>query len=1575
MFPAMGQVMRVSAGLLVLSMLFSIGSAAQQSIPALVQVGGLLKDQDGNPLTGPQGVTFALYKDQAGGALWMETQNVTADSDGRFVALLGASSEKGLPINLFSTGQAQWLGIQAAGRPEQPRTFLTSVPYALASPGALSSENRMMESSTLSPTNKSVAAASATAVPIRTIVTDSTSGLANSGNGTDTVTLSLIKTCSSGQLLKWNGSVWGCTNDTDVRINVTGGGLNVLANAASPNIVAGGSQNSVRTGVTGGTISGGGGAGRFEQNQVTDDFGTVGGGQNNQAGDNAGTTNDSPFATVGGGFGNVASGPDATIGGGTNNRASGIQATVPGGLQNKAIGSQSFAAGRRANASTDGTFVWADSSVNADFISTDVNQFLIRAAGGVGIGTNAPAAALDVNGNVKALGVMIPTGAGAGKVLTSDASGNGAWVTPTGGVTQVNTGAGLTGGPITATGTVSIAPSGVTNAMLQNSSLSVNAGAGLSGGGAVALGGSAALSVDTSKIQSRVSGSCPAGNSIRVVNSDGSVTCEPVGGGGGGIGGSGTSAKLSRFTGPTTLGDSQISDDGTNVSIDVAGGGLKVLANATSPNIVVGYSGNTVTTGVAGGTINGGGRQSFANRVTDDFGTVGGGAGNRAGDNADTTSDHPFATVGGGTRNTASGFAATVGGGDTNTASEISATVGGGSTNAANGRNATVSGGVDNIALSLDATVGGGANNAATGQFATIPGGIFNQAVGNYSFAAGRKATANNDGTFVWADPSIDADFSSTGNNQFLIRAAGGVGINTNTPAPNTLDVNGNVKATKFIGDGSLLTNLPGGAGGGVTQVNTGAGLTGGPITGTGTVSIAAGGVTNAMLQNNSLTVTPGAGLSGGGAVALGGSAALSVDTSIIQTRVSGSCPTGNAIRVVNSNGTVSCESVGGIGGLGTAPKLPRFTGPATLGDSQISDDGNNVTIDVAGGGFKVLANGSTPNIVGGYSFNVVPRGIVEATISGGGESGLTNRVTDNGGAVGGGRNNQSGHYEGGPTTTGEFATVAGGDGNNAIANLATVGGGEGNTASGITATIGGGSTNAADGTGATVGGGNRNTASGLQATVPGGLQNTAIGAQSFAAGHRANAITAGAFVWADSSVNADFISTLPNQFLIRAAGGVGIGTNNPAAALDVNGNVKALGVMIPTGAGAGKVLTSDTSGNGTWVTPTGSGGGIGGSGTPTAVPRFTGPATLGDSQISDDGNNVSINVAGGGLKVLSNATSPNIVAGYSGNSVADGIVGATISGGGESGLTNRVTDNGGTVGGGRNNQAGHDAASTTAGEFATVSGGERNAAGGAYSTVGGGLQNIVAWYTPSQYATIGGGGFNTVSGDYVTVGGGFLNAAIGNYATVPGGQHNCACGKLSFAAGNRAQAARVGSFVWGDSSDFDVTSDATDSFTARATGGVSFISAIDAAGTPAAGVSLAPGGGSWSSLSDRNAKEHFDGVDGAALLEKLSAIAVQTWNYKSQDASTRHMGPMAQDLYAAFGLGEDDKHIDTVDADGVALAGVQALYRMLVQKNTQIEQQQKEVRDLRSEMNQLQADLKEAVQQLRALRSEGTKP
>ena len=88
-----------------------------------------------------------------------------------------------------------------------------------------------------------------------------------------------------------------------------------------------------------------------------------------------------------------------------------------------------------------------------------------------------------------------------------------------------------------------------------------------------------------------------------------------------------------------------------------------------------------------------------------------------------------------------------------------------------------------------------------------------------------------------------------------------------------------------------------------------------------------------------------------------------------------------------------------------------------------------------------------------------------------------------------------------------------------------------------------------------TVGGGESNTASGYTATVPGGYQNTASDGYSFAAGRRAKAIHLGTFVWADNT-DADFTSAAVNQFLIRAGGGVGIGTTNPSAQLGVLGNI-----------------------------------------------------------------------------------------------------------------------------------------------------------------------------------------------------------------------------------------------------------------------------------------------------------------------------------------------------------------------------------------------------------------------------------
>src|SRR5262249_49947676 len=79
-------------------------------------------------------------------------------------------------------------------------------------------------------------------------------------------------------------------------------------------------------------------------------------------------------------------------------------------------------------------------------------------------------------------------------------------------------------------------------------------------------------------------------------------------------------------------------------------------------------------------------------------------------------------------------------------------------------------------------TIGGGEQNTNTGYCATVPGGVQNFAEGDYSFAAGNRAKAVHNGSFVWAD-SQDADFSSTSTNQFNVRASGGVRLSDNTPS------------------------------------------------------------------------------------------------------------------------------------------------------------------------------------------------------------------------------------------------------------------------------------------------------------------------------------------------------------------------------------------------------------------------------------------------------------------------------------------------------------------------------------------------------------------------------------------------------------------------------------------------------------------------------------------------------------------------------------------------------------------------------------------------------------------------
>jgi hypothetical protein len=132
---------RMSFGVsLAISILLSLPlSLAQQSsqtaagiiVPRLIQFSGAINDAPGQPRSGVTGITFALYKDQAGGAaLWLETQNVSLDAQGRYTVLLGANSAEGMPLELFAANGARWLGVQPEGQAEQ-RVLLVSVPYAL----------------------------------------------------------------------------------------------------------------------------------------------------------------------------------------------------------------------------------------------------------------------------------------------------------------------------------------------------------------------------------------------------------------------------------------------------------------------------------------------------------------------------------------------------------------------------------------------------------------------------------------------------------------------------------------------------------------------------------------------------------------------------------------------------------------------------------------------------------------------------------------------------------------------------------------------------------------------------------------------------------------------------------------------------------------------------------------------------------------------------------------------------------------------------------------------------------------------------------------------------------------------------------------------------------------------------------------------------------------------------------------------------------------------------------------------------------------------------------------------------
>jgi hypothetical protein len=711
---------------------------------------------------------------------------------------------------------------------------------------------------------------------------------------------------------------------------------------------------------------------------------------------------------------------------------------------------------------------------------------------------------------------------------------------------------------------------------------------------------------------------------------------------------------------------------------------LRLLPDPTSPNLVGGHADNDVVPGVRGATISGGGVGTLSNRVTDNYGVIGGGANNQAGDNAGTTDDRTFAVIGGGYYNTASGTQATVGGGFFNTASGTQGTVAGGTSNQASGQYGAVCGGYANQAWAVAASALGGSNNLARYDYATVGGGQANHADATYALVGGGKSNSivSSYGTIAGGNSnSVAGEASTIGGGEFnattsaysnyatiaggsynaahadYATIAGGGPSDPGDPSNTRNQVwdkygviggGGGNYAGSMDGDSesSMYATVAGG------RENTAYGpyvVIGGGFQNEArrSTSVIAGGHENysdsleATISGGGLHSITGGDFATGGHDTIGGGRANTIadaDFSVIgggtwneisadYATIGGGGPVypdhpaDSNNRVVDAYGTIA----GGGGNIaGSQDADPNSSIYATIGGGRgnqasahftsisggiantasgdyatVGGGGINAATSVSavvaggfqntagardatiGGGYSNIANGLGATVAGGQ-FN---RALADfATIGGGSSSdqdgGILdtyNRVYDKYGTIAGGGGNWAGSDDADPETS-IYATISGGENNNAAASFATIGGGQANTVSndwgtvaggvgnvveGSTGTIGGGSlciargngstvaggaSNLAEGHFASIAGGQSNVANGDYASIPGGQFNEAEASYSFAAGRRAKALSAGSFVWADST-DANVQDAGPDTFSIRATNGIYAEANDGSCA------------------------------------------------------------------------------------------------------------------------------------------------------------------------------------------------------------------------------------------------------------------------------------------------------------------------------------------------------------------------------------------------------------------------------------------
>lgn len=910
--------------------------------------------------------------------------------------------------------------------------------------------------------------------------------------------------------------------------------------------------------------------------------------------------------------------------------------------------------------------------------------------------------------------------------------------------------------------------------------------------------------------------------------------------------------------------------------------------------------------------------------------------------------------AGGGTAespNVVAGEYGVVAGGVGNQAAGAAATVSGGQENAAKGDGGSVGGGYGNEASGLVSVIGGGSGNQSSGDYSTVVGGRNSVASGVDSVAIGSNARAAGDG-------------------QVIVSAPGNVGINTPSPEA-TLHVAGSVKAESFEGDGSALRSISADrvAVGAITDASVadnaaiqpgkieGGALTrltefSGAVTGTAdalqlkpgsvtaehlaegvipeipTLEIKKGSITADKLAEGVIPAVPEFNIEKGSITAdklakgvipvvpdftieKGSITADKLAKGVIPefkiekgsiTRehlAKGVLPEIPAFEI--EKGSITADKLA----KGVIPEVPVFKienqsiTPEMLSfsidpaDAYTTKDGSVVLGTEKNRPVSLQVDGQTAfhlakskegavNVTVGAPGNAVKKGSVGATISGGGSDKQRHQASGKYVTIGGGLGN---------TVDGEYATVGGGFNNRATGSGATVGGGWRNQASGVDATVAGGQANIATGFSSTITGGFNNEASGKHATVGGGVDNLAKGDFSVVAGRRAKAKHTGAILLADGQ-DADLVSTAENQLLIRAGGNVGIDTTRPAEKLTVAGNIA------PAASSTYNLGSDQLRWSRVYL----------GEVVDYQKLRFEHKGTTA-LQLGSDGSAELL-----GLRLLPGTESPRIVGGFSGNEVSADAVGGNVAGGGNAEGPNKVSGQYGTVSGGFGN--------TASGFSATISGGQDNQAIGTASMISGGYKNV----SDGLFTVVSGGVENRVSQKLGVVNGGYSNQVAAAFGVISGGAFNEVNGEYGMAAGRRAKVQHSGSFVWADAVDADVETTARNQFVARASGGVQFFSNS----RQSTGVLLPPGSGSWAMLSDANQKTGMQVVDGKRILNRLAGLPLYTWRYKGQDVGVSHIGPTAQDFFAAFGFGEHDTHISAIDADGIALSAIQALTKEL---------------------------------------------